>query len=88
MFLKINRDIIASRPTLFPIAETELVAEIGHPDCSLQTENGLEPVIVHEHDREPNSFCDRGYDLGVHHQIGTISNHHDNFALRFRQFYS
>src|SRR4029077_10480562 len=81
MLWEINRDIGPSWSSLSVATESQLVSEIGYAHRSLQTKNALVPVIIYQHDGQPNAFSDRGHNLRVHHEIGAVTNHHHDLTV-------
>ena len=48
----------------------------------LQAVDAAEAAIVEHHDDELHAEHHRGGDLGIHHQIGAVADHHDDVARR------
>src|SRR5260221_11247698 len=81
MLWEINRDIGPGWSSLSVATESQLVSEIGYAHRSLQAENALVPVIIYQHDGQPNAFSHRGHNLRVHHEIGAVTNHHHDLTV-------
>src|SRR5690606_8929203 len=62
------------------VTASQLVGERRHADRALQAVDGLEPVVVDQHDGEREVLGDGSDDLRVHHQVGAVADHHDHVA--------
>ena len=52
---------------------------------ALERQDALEAMVVDDDDRQPQVLGDRGDDLRVEHQVGAVSDHHDNVAVSIRE---
>ena len=76
-------DEVDLRQRLVPRVAQEIV-ERRAAGRLLQPVDAAEAAIVEHDDDELLAEHHRGRDLGIHHQIGAVADHHDHFAVRQR----